>query len=212
MSIKRMITKVAFAFAAKKGINALRGMGGIAGVKSALKGGSTPAQTDIDASVATSANAGTIGSMIGMVSSAIGGRMSDPQDNADLDRAFATSDTVRDAEAGVVLRAMVQMARADGTIDQAEQAALFDMLADANAAEKALLTDALGEPVDAQMLATDTPAHARKEVYCAALLVGTADTHPEQQFLRTLAHASGFDQTDIDTLHAAMGKDRISLT
>ena len=36
MSIQRMITKLALAFAAKKGMDAFKGMGGIDGVKTAL--------------------------------------------------------------------------------------------------------------------------------------------------------------------------------
>ena len=206
MSIQRMITKLALAFAAKKGMDAFKGMGGIDGVKTALKGNATSSPSGLGASVNAASNAGTIGTMIGMLSSAINGRMSDPQTNTALDTQFATSTPVRDNEGYTVLRAMVQMARADGSIDQTEQAALFEILNDASAAEKSILTDALGEPVDPQKLAADTPAHARNEVYSAALLVGTADTHLEQQFLRALAHGLGLDQNSVDKLHSALGK------
>lgn len=103
------------------------------------------------------------------------------------------------------------MARADGSIDEDEQAALFEILDDATVSEKAILTAALREPVDARGLANDTPSHARKEVYSAALLIGTPDTEHERNFLQTLAVALDLKQHELDRLHSAMGKPRIVL-
>ena len=239
MSIKRMVTKLALAFAAKKGMEAFRGMGGMAGVQSALKSGATPAQdvqrggtsgriggaSDGNSNglgnilgslgLAGATNDGdrapgnSIGAVLGSLASAFGAPTPEAKD--DLETQFNDTATLSDQDAAPVLRAMVQMARADGSIDDDEQAALFDILDDANEAEKATLTAALREPVDPRGLAADTPPHARKEVYSAALLIGSPDTAREHEFLQTLARGLDLDQSDLDRMHSAMGKTRVVL-
>lgn len=240
MSIKRMITKLALAFAAKKGLDAFKGMGGMSGLKSALNTtGATPTQ-DVDrggmsgriggasdgdtnglgnilgslglAGVTNEGGAGqngSIGAVLGSLATAFGAPA--PKAGDDLEHQFNATDTLNDDDAGPVLRAMVQMARADGSIDDDEQAALFDILDDADPQEKAALKAALRDPVDPRALAAETPSHARKEVYSAALLIGTPDTDAERDFLHALATGLTLDQHDLDRLHSAMGKPRIVL-
>lgn len=239
MSIKRMVTKLALAFAAKKGMEAFKGMGGMSGLQSAMKNTTAPAKDGNRAGLsghtggASDGNTGGLGSIlasfglggdtndggtarngsIGAIIGSLAGTLGAPTAGAqnELETQFDETDTLRDEDAAPVLRAMVQMARADGAIDEAEQAALFDILDDASDDEKATLKSALGEPVDPRALADDTPSHARKEVYSAALLIGTPDTPSERDFLRALATGLRLDQIELDRMHSAMGKPRVML-
>lgn len=244
MSIKRMVTKLALAFAAKKGMEALRGAGGIRGLQASLSGTPQPSQ-EVDrggmsgriggasdartgglgnllsslgmSGAADNGEAGmagqgvptntSLGALLGSLAASFGGQnntSSPAQANT-----IGSSDPVREEDAAPVLRAMVQMARADGTIDEDEQSALFDILNDATESEKDAVNAALREPVDASAIARDTPHRTREEVYSAALLIGDPDTDKERSFLQALARGLDLEQHDLDRLHSAMGKPRL---
>lgn len=230
MSIKRMITKLAIAFAAKKGMDAFQGMGGLQGVKSALQKQSDSSPTtnasssgglaDILDSLglgtggsSTAAGTGSIGSVLGTLAAALGGSNADRNADVDLANQFSQTDEVKEEESSPILRAMVQMARVDGSIDESEQAALFEVLDDASADEKAVLAAALREPIDAHQLANVTPSHARKEVYSGALLMSKPDlTARERDYLTALAKALHLEPLDLDGLHNAMGKHSLEVS
>lgn len=240
MSLKRMITKVALAFAAKKGVEMLRDAGGIKGVRDMFAPGTTPASTQpggmsgrIGGTRSSSAgglgnllgslgiagatgprksgttgqispNAGSSGAMLGQLASAIGfnaasaqfGQSSDaqPAQEADLDR----------KEGAAIIRAIVQVARADGHVDEEEKEALLDLLDDANEDERSILVNALSEPVDASRVAADTPSHAAQEVYAAAAMIAERNNDKEQAYLSELAEALHLDAQDRTRIHTAM--------
>lgn len=247
MSIKRMVTKLALAYAATKGAEAFRNMGGISGLKDALQGPTGPGEArggmqgriggdrasgagglgNILASLGQGAatdgrEAGTggqispqnasLGSLFGMLAGALGQQVEPRAAARDLDRQFEVNDAEADSDARPILRAMVHMARVDGQIDETEQSALFDILDDASDDERAMLKSAMREPVDAQSIAAETPRHARKEVYSAALLISAPDNSDEMAFLRDLAAHLGLGQGELDDLHRAMGKPVIAMS
>ncbi|WP_037294070.1 tellurite resistance TerB family protein [Roseobacter sp. CCS2] len=239
MSIKRMVTKLALAFAAKKGMDAVRSAGGLEGIKNALqnrdaqptssqtahsRGDVEPAGSpDILSSILGSLNGAnttqrtestsimdqSFGSMLGTLASALGHRSDTETAAADVEAEMSSETLDTDAESGPVLRAMVQMARADGAISDAEQQTLMEILDDATTQEKATLRNAMQEPIDPNAIAADTPAHARKEVYSGALLVGNPDTFAEKKFLSELAAALGLTHEEVSRLHHAMGKPAV---
>lgn len=247
MSMNRMITKLALAFAAKKGVEMLQSAGGIEGLKRAFSngptagggrggmpgriGGSTDATTgglgnllgSLGIGGATDAReAGvtgqinpmnqTLGGLFGTLSASLSGQSTTEQ--ATSGQRMVEQLNMRDVndadEARPIVRAMVQMARADGSIDQDEQDALFDLLDDANPEERRILESALRDPVDAKSIARDTPWHGRKEVYSAALLVGNPDNAAERAFLSDLASALDLKEDEIEALHAGMGKQPVA--
>lgn len=242
MSIKRMVTKLALAFAAKKGMEAFRGAGGMAGVKEMLAGragaqgdsrggmsgrvgqalgadsgglgnilgslgrAGTGGGRESGATGQISENHQSLGSLFGALASVIGNGPVPSERKHPLDSEFQMEDIQHNREAEPIVRAMVQMARADGQIDDQEKAALFDILHDASPAEQATLQSALEEPINPNAVAGDTPPHARKEVYTAALLVGDP-THPDEgKFLRSLASALRLTSDEVSSLHKATQK------
>ena len=241
MSIKRMVTKLALAFAAKKGVEAFHNVGGLQGLQAALqgKGAGTDARGGMMGRVggtraADSGGLGSIldslgyggasdgreagyagqvsplnaslGTLFGTLATAFGGSTAQSQAAQSLDDQFDMTDIDSESEAKPIMRAMVQMARSDGHIDQEEQDALFNILDDASPREQAALKDALREPINPQAIADDTPSYARKEVYSAALLVGAPDNPEEKKFLKALAAALRLRDDDVDGLHRAIGK------
>lgn len=245
MSVKRMVTKLALAFAAKKGMEVFRGAGGMSGIRDMLAGNASPETQrggmlgriggtrtsdsgglgNILSSLGRAGSAGgseagmtgqispinqSLGNLFGSLASAFDERKSPASVSDALNSEFDMTDIQSGAEAKTIIRAMVQMAQADGHIDDAEKSALFDIMHDASPQDQAILQEALSEPVNPKAIAADTPQHARKEVYAAALLIGNPDQPQEKAFLQSLASALELTTRDVEALHTAVGKSYLA--
>ena len=108
--------------------------------------------------------------------------------------------------AALMLRAMIQAAKSDGGIDEAERAKILDTVGDdADAEDIAFIQEQLAADIDVEGLANDTPAPLRAQVYSASLMTIRLDTQPEAQYLDALARAMGLDQNTVNALHMQMG-------
>ena len=108
--------------------------------------------------------------------------------------------------AALMLRAMIQAAKCDGGIDEAERAKILDTVGDdADAEDIAFVQEQLAAPVDVDALAADTPAPLRTQVYSASLMAIRLDTQPEAEYLDALARAMDLDQPTVNALHMQMG-------
>lgn len=121
---------------------------------------------------------------------------------------FATDETAPEMEeaAGLMLRAMIQAAKADGEIDPAEQAKIMETLGEnASASDVDFVRAQLAAPVDVEALAADTPAAQKMQVYSMSLMSIRLDTQAEAQYLDRLARAMGLNQQIVNALHLQMG-------
>ena len=121
---------------------------------------------------------------------------------------FKTAETAPQAEetAGLMLRAMIQAAKADGEIDDAERAKILETVGeDADASDIAFVQAQLAAPIDVAALAADTPEALRAQVYSASLMTIRVDTAAEAQYLDALAKAMGLPEPMINALHMQMG-------
>ncbi|ETA49191.1 DUF533 domain-containing protein [Ponticoccus alexandrii] len=108
--------------------------------------------------------------------------------------------------AALMLRAMIQAAKADGEIDASERAKILETVgADADAADKAFIEEQLAAPVDPEALAADTPEAQRMQVYSASLMTIRVDTQAEAKHLDRLARAMALDEGTVNALHMQMG-------
>ncbi len=111
-----------------------------------------------------------------------------------------------ESAAGLMLRAMIQAAKADGDIDAAEKAKLTETLGpDASAEDIAFLKSQLAAKLDPEALAKDTPDAQKTQVYAASLMAITVDTPKEAEYLDRLAKAMGLPETAVNALHMQMG-------
>lgn len=116
-----------------------------------------------------------------------------------------TAPQMEDA-AGLMLRAMIQAAKADGEIDEQEQAKIMETLGDdADADDIAFVRTHLSAPVDVDALAADTPDALKAQVYAMSLMSIRVDTQGEAQYLDSLARAMGLNQQMVNALHTQMG-------
>ncbi|WP_425039371.1 DUF533 domain-containing protein [Primorskyibacter sp. S187A] len=183
------------------------GAGGLQDMLGSLMGGGSAQQGDGGAGGLLSGAGGGAGlagilAMAGSAAAASGGGL------GGLFDAMNTKETAPQAEeaAGLMLRAMIQAAKADGDIDAQEQEKILGLLGDdADAEDMAFVRAQLAAPVDIAGLANDTPAPQRMQVYSMSLMAIRLDTQAEAAYLDQLAGAMGLDQQTVNALHTQMG-------
>ncbi|TJZ89981.1 tellurite resistance TerB family protein [Paracoccus gahaiensis] len=108
--------------------------------------------------------------------------------------------------AGLMLRAMIQAAKSDGTIDEAERKRLMGHLGDdLDEEERQFIRDQMAAPVDAAGLARDIPEGMERQVYLMSLLAIDFDSEAEARYLNDLAGAMKLDRAVVNEIHAEAG-------
>ena len=114
-----------------------------------------------------------------------------------------TSEPTRAQEdlAQLLLRAMLQAAKADGRIDTAEKKKLIDSLGDATREEMEFIQSELAKPIDIQGLVGDTPRGSEQQVYMMSVMGIDLDNKREAEYLHELAQALGIDHKSVNAIH-----------
>lgn len=231
MSLKNMAVKMALAFAAAKGVKAFQSAGGMDGLKRKMadrqrqQGSGAGSGTSglggsggisdllgslgLGGSDASSGSRGnSLGGLLGGLAGAAGGATGAGKMTGLLDRTRAMPEDSAEEEqvSGLMVRAMVQAARADGEIDERERQTLMEILGDSDPQETAFLQAQMTAPVDAKSLAADTPEGHEIEVYTSAVLAIEPDNRAEAEFLDELARGLNIGQRQVNDIHEANGK------
>lgn len=111
----------------------------------------------------------------------------------------------QNAVAGLMLRAMIQAAKADGKIDEGEKQRLTAQLGDLDDDERQFIREQMAMPVDAQGLAREVPSGLEAQVYMMSLLAIDFDSKAEAEYLHTLAQAMGLNQQMVNQIHEKVG-------
>ncbi len=114
-----------------------------------------------------------------------------------------------DLAAALILRAMVQAAKSDGDLDEAEKRKLLENLGEANKEEVAFVQAELKRAVDIDGLARQVPAGMEQQVYAMSLLAINLDNQTEAQYLLNLATSLELGKDEVNALHDRAGAVRI---
>lgn len=233
MSFVKTLATLAVGFFAAKGVSKFQKMGGLDGVKDALANAGKPGgigdqmsamaeklgmpggreavrgmveRFGAGAATATGQAEAGLGSLMSAMTgaAAVGARNMGGLVEA-LSGTTPAGEMV-ESDARLMIRAMIQAAKADGAIDAAEREAILAHLTDASAEEIAFVEAAFDAPPDLLALARDTSDTARAQVYSASLMVMTVDTEAERTYLRSLAAALQLGDETVAQIHAGMGK------
>ncbi len=225
MSFVRTLATLAAGVAMAKGYDRFQKIGGMAGVQDTLKAnpatagmaeqigkmmeqfgvpGAAKSMSDMASKGGDAAMAG-----FGQLMAAIGGAQAAgaSQASAMIDSLTGTTaaSAATEANAKLMIRAMIQAAKADGTIDDDERAKIMAALTDSTAEERAFVQAELKAPVDPIALARDTADEAKGQVYAAAASTVKLDSGAEEQFLSTLATSLGIGAEERARIDAAIG-------
>lgn len=111
-------------------------------------------------------------------------------------------------KATLIVEAMINAAKADGSIDQSEAQRIAGKLQEegADAEAREFITAEMRKPPDTESLIAkaQTPERA-VEVYAASLLAIEVDTPAERDYLRRLADGLGLAPTTVQRVHQALG-------
>lgn len=195
------------------GPNSTGATGGLGGIFDQLTGGSTSARTG--------QSGGGLGDLLGgMLGGAAAGtlasRGSQQQNDASFGELLNNSLTTgrepeiaptpeQNALAGLMLRAMIQAAKADGKIDEAEKTRLMGELGDLDEEERQFIREQMAAPIDAQALAREVPQGLGPQVYLVSVMAIDFDSQEEAQYLHKLAQALGLEPQMVNRIHQEVG-------
>ena len=179
--------------------------GGLGGLLGSLAGGA-----------AGGAAAGSLGGLLGGLLNGPAQRGAQRSNDASFGEVFNDALSRQDepevaptaeqnAVAGLMLRAMIQAAKADGKIDEAEKERLLGQLGDLDDEDRAFIREQMAAPVDAQALAREVPKGLETQVYMMSLMAIDFDNRTEAEYLNSLAQAMGIDQQMANQIHQHVG-------
>ncbi|WP_415184921.1 DUF533 domain-containing protein [Phaeovulum sp.] len=233
MSFVKTLATLAVGFAAARGADKYRKVGGMDGVKEALRGAGAPggmadqvgdmaekmgvpggkdavrdmfAKFGGAAAGATEATEAGLGSLIAAMTGAAGAGAKSMGDMLGNLTAGTPVDALAEENARLMIRAMIQAAKSDGQIDAAERETILSHLNDASDEEIAFVQAELDAPLDVSGLAKAAGDRLKAQVYSASLMVIKVDTDAERIYLRDLARALGLDAAAVAQIHSGMGK------
>ena len=112
----------------------------------------------------------------------------------------------QNAMAGLMLRAMIQAAKSDGHVDDAERQRLLGHLGDdLDEDERQFIRDQMAAPVDAAGLARDVPEGMERQVYLMSLLAIDFDSEAEARYLNDLAGGLKLARATVNDIHREAG-------
>ncbi len=94
----------------------------------------------------------------------------------------------QDDEVLVLVRAMINAAKADGRVTQDEQKSIIDRISNPTQEAVNFLRAEFGKQVDVREFAWSVPLGMEQQVYTLSLATIDLDSNPEAQYLRDLAH------------------------
>jgi len=162
-----------------------------------LKGGAGSASTgggmgDLLGKLGQSGGAGGLG---GLLNDALGngGQVTQQTSQADEDAA------------GLMIRAMLQAAKADGNVDQEERDKLLSNVGELSQEEANFINAELERDIDVAGLARDVPNGMEDQVYMMSVMGINLDTQNEASYLHDLAQTMNLGKAQVNQIHEMLG-------
>lgn len=122
---------------------------------------------------------------------------------SDLDYAQA------EQQAELLVRAMINAAKADGRVDSEEQQKIVDRLGEVTRDELEFVQRELAAPLDVQGFLRSVPRGMEQQVYAVSLMAIDLDSNPEAQYLHQLAQGVGMSAEASNRIHEQLGAPRL---
>jgi uncharacterized membrane protein YebE (DUF533 family) len=115
-------------------------------------------------------------------------------------------DNSQEALAKVFISAMINAAKSDGNIDQAEQQKIVGQLGDdVSDDEREFVLSEMRAPLDVDGFVRTVPAGAEKQVYMMSLMGIELDQPAEAKYLDQLRRAMNVSEQDANAIHTHLG-------
>ncbi len=112
-------------------------------------------------------------------------------------------------QAMLLVKAMINAAKADGQVDEAEQQRIVQRLGDISQEELDFVRRELAEPLDEDAFIRSIPPGMGQQVYTVSLMAIDLDTNPEARYLDRLAKGVGLSPEVCNQIHDHVGAPRL---
>lgn len=229
MSFMKALASVAVGFAAAKGLEKYQKMGGMAGMQDMLQGsgggfgmdqlgkmaeqfgmpGGASGLQDMIGKMGLGGGAAGAAGLGGLLNAMQGAAKSGSQQTSDMMNTVlqgTPAGAAMEEQAKLMLRAMIQAAKADGELDEQEKQTIIGELGDdISDEERAFVQQQLDAPIDVMGLAADAGSPLKTQIYATSLAAIRLDNQQEASYLWQLATALGLSDAERDQIHSYMG-------
>ena len=160
-----------------------------------------------------SSSGGGLADLFGMAMNQFGAAQ---QGNAESAREATRNNLPRDMEYGqleqqaeLLIKAMINAAKADGRVDNAEQQKIVDRLGDVTRDELEFVQRELSAPLDAEGFIRSIPRGMEQQVYAVSLMAIDLDTNKEARYLHQLAQGVGMSADVCNQIHEQLGAQKL---
>jgi uncharacterized membrane protein YebE (DUF533 family) len=115
-------------------------------------------------------------------------------------------------QATLLIRAMINAAKADGVVDSEEQQRILGRLGEITQDEIDFVRDELAQPLDLEGFARSIPQGLEQQVYAISLMAIDLDSQAEAQYLHSLAQATRISPQVSNQIHEQFGAQPIYKT
>ena len=112
-------------------------------------------------------------------------------------------------QAELLIRAMINAAKADGRVDEKEQQKVLGRLGEVSQDEAAFVRRELAAPLDTQAFIRSIPAGFEQQIYIVSLMAIDLDTNQEAQYLHQLAQGLELSQDLCNQIHEKLGAQKL---
>jgi len=112
-------------------------------------------------------------------------------------------------QAELLIRAMINAAKSDGTVDREEQRNIIDRLGEVTRDEVEFVQRELAAPLDVQAFVRSIPRGMEQQVYTVSLMAIDLDSNPEAQYLHRLAQGTGISAEVCNQIHEQLGAPKL---
>lgn len=229
MSFMKTLASVAVGFAAAKGLEKYKEMGGMAGLQDMMQGagggfgmdqigkmaeqfgmpGGASGLQDMIGKMGLGGGAAGAAGLGGLLNAMQGAARTGGKQSADMMEAVfggTPAGAAMEDQAKLMLRAMIQAAKADGELDEQEKQTIIGELGDdISEEERAFVLEQMEAPIDVMGLAADAGAGLKTQIYATSLAAIRLDNEREAEYLMQLATALGLSKAERDQIHTYMG-------
>jgi uncharacterized membrane protein YebE (DUF533 family) len=108
-------------------------------------------------------------------------------------------------QATLIIRAMINAAKSDGSIDEAEQEKIIGKLGDVSQAEADFVRAEFRAPLDVAGFVRSIPRGMEQQIYAVSLMAIDLDTNKEAHYLDSLAKGLGINHNIANQIHEQLG-------
>ncbi len=202
MSLMGTLGKVAMGIMVAKTVgNAMGGSGGLGSMLGGLLGGNKE----------TGSQSGSMGDLLGNLmggnsnktDNGLGGLLSDA-----LSGKTIHPTPTQEEQAKILLKAMINAAKADGHMDEQEQAKIIKHIGDVTPEEVEFVKSEMAAPLDLEGVISSARG-IEPEVYLSSLMTINLDSQEEAHYLDKLAKGLGISEQAANDFHEEMGAPKL---